>query len=136
MAPLLIVDDEPIGESLAVAFRHAHYDVTLARTSGDARRQLEQRLFDIVVCDITLPDANGLELLEFVRQVSPESVFLLMTGKEHAQEIIVRALNLGADRYIVKSDREIKELESSEMLGGFDMKTMRLRDFYHRAARE
>src|SRR3990167_5755406 len=105
MATLLIVDDEPIGESMAAAFRHAQYNVTQARTGKEARTQLEQRLFDIVVCDITLTDANGLELLEFARQVSPESVFLLMTGKEHAQELIIRALNLGADRYIVKSDR-------------------------------
>src|SRR3990170_4821308 len=136
MATLLIVDDEPIGESLAVAFRHAHYDVTLARTGAEARTQLEQRLFDIVVCDITLPDANGLELLEFVRQVSPESVFLLMTGKEHAQEIIVRALNLGADRYIVKSDRTVEEVESVVRRAEDYLRTRRERDLYHRAARE
>src|SRR3989337_2645824 len=136
MATLLIVDDEPIGESLAVAFRHAQYDVTLARTGAEARTQLEQRLFDIVVCDITLPDANGLELLEFVRQVSPESVFLLMTGKEHAQEIIVRALNLGADSYIVKSDRTVEEVESVVRRAEDYLRTRRERDLYHRAARE
>src|SRR3989338_6734635 len=136
MATLLIVDDEPIGESLAVAFRHAHYDVTLARTGGDARTQLERRLFDIVVCDITLPDANGLELLEFVRQVSPESVFLLMTGKEHAQELIIRALNLGADRYIVKSDRTVEEVESVVRRAEEYLRTRRERDLFHRVARE
>ena len=136
MATLLIVDDEPIGESLAVAFRHAQYDVTLARTGKEARTQLEQRLFDIVVCDITLTDANGLELLEFSRQVSPESVFLLMTGKEHAQELIIRALNLDADRYIVKSDRTVEEVESVVRRAEEYLRTRRERDLFHRVARE
>ena len=136
MASLLIVDDEPIGESLAVAFRHAKYTVALARTGKEARAQLEQRLFDIVVCDITLPDANGVELLEFTRQVSPDSVFLLMTGKEHAQELIIQALNLGADRYIVKSDRTVEEVESVVRRAEEFLQTRRERDLYQRAARE
>ena len=64
MATLLIIDDEPIGESLAVAFRRRDYEVEWARTGKEARRYFELQLFDIVVCDITLPDTNGVELLD------------------------------------------------------------------------
>jgi signal transduction histidine kinase len=80
VASLLIIEDEPIGESLAVAFGHDDYQVTLSPTGREARQRLEQQLFDIIVCDITLPDANGIELLEHTHQVNPDSVFILMTG--------------------------------------------------------
>ncbi|MFQ5662549.1 MAG: sigma-54-dependent transcriptional regulator [Terriglobia bacterium] len=136
MASLLIIDDEPIGESLALAFRRRDYGVTLARTGSEAHARLEQQLFDIIVCDITLPDANGVELLEFTRQVSPDSVFLLMTGKEHPQELIIQALNLGADRYIIKSDRTIEEVQSVVQRAEEYLRTRRERDLYQRAARE
>ncbi|HXE74142.1 MAG TPA: sigma-54 dependent transcriptional regulator [Candidatus Xenobia bacterium] len=136
MATLLIIDDEPIGESLALAFRREQYDVSLARNTREARARLEQQLYDIIVCDITLPDGNGIELLEFGRQVSPDSVFLLMTGKEHPQELIIQALNLGADRYIVKSDRTIEEVESVVHRAEEFLRTRRERDLFQRAARE
>ena len=136
MATLLIIDDEPVGESLAVAFRRKQYEVTLAPTATEARAQLEKQLFDIVVSDITLPDATGLDLLEFTRQVSPDSLFLLMTGKEQPQELIIQALNLGADRYIVKSDRTIEEVESVVRGAEEFLRTRRERELYRRAARE
>jgi len=136
MATLLIIDDEPIGESLAVAFRRADYQVTLAQTGAEARTQLEQQLFDIIVSDITLPDANGVELLEFSRQTSPDSLFLLMTGKEQPQELVIQALNLGADRYIVKSDRTIEEVQAVVRRAEEYLRARREREIYRRAARE
>jgi two-component system response regulator PilR (NtrC family) len=136
MASLLIVDDEPIGESLALSFRRGHYEVRLARSGREARNRMEQQLFDIIVSDISLPDANGIELLEFTRQVSPESAFILMTGKEQPQELIIQALNLGADRYIVKSDRTLEEVEHVVRRVEEVLRTRRERDLFQRAARE
>ena len=136
MVTLLIIEDEPIGESLAVAFRRGNYEVSLAATGKDARARLEQQLFDIIVCDITLPDANGLELLEVTRQIRPDAVFLLMTGKEQPQELIIQALNLGADRYIVKSDRTIEEVQSVVRRAEEYLRTRRERELFRRAARE
>ncbi|MFQ5694871.1 MAG: sigma-54-dependent transcriptional regulator [Terriglobia bacterium] len=136
MATILIIEDEPIGDSLAVALRRDEHDVALARSGAEARTQLEQKLFDIIISDITLPDANGIELLEQARQVSPDSVFLLMTGKEQPQELIVKALNLGADRYIVKSDRTVEEVEAVVHRAEEYLETRRERDLYRRAARE
>ena len=136
MATLLIIDDEPIGESLAVAFRRRDYEVELARTGKEARRYFELQLFDIVVCDITLPDTNGVELLEFARQAGSDSVFVLMTGKEQPQELTIQALNLGADRYIVKSDRTLEEVEFVVHRAEEYLRTRRERDLYKRAARE
>lgn len=136
MLSLLIVDDEPVGESLALAFRRGSYEVTLARTGEEGKTRLQQKLFDIIVCDITLPDRGGVELLEFARQANPDSVFLLMTGKEQPQELIIEALNLGADRYIVKSDRTVEEVESVVRRAADYLQVRRERDLYRRVARE
>ena len=136
MSTLLIIEDEPIGESLAVAFGHDNYEVTLSPTGKEARQRLEQQLFDIIVCDITLPDANGIELLEHTLQVSPDSVFILMTGKEQPQEIVIQALNLGADRYIVKSDRTMEEVSAVVRRADEYLRTRRERELFRRAARE
>jgi two-component system response regulator PilR (NtrC family) len=136
MPSLLIIEDEPIGESLAVAFGHDSYEVTLSTTAREAQQRLEQQLFDIIVCDITLPDANGIELLERTRQVSPDSVFILMTGKEQPQEVIIQALNLGADRYIVKSDRTVEEVGAVVRRAEEYLRTRRERELFRRAARD
>ncbi|MDA2914720.1 sigma 54-interacting transcriptional regulator, partial [Acidobacteriia bacterium AH_259_A11_L15] len=136
IATLLIIAEEPVGETPPPAFRRADYEVTLARSDEEARTRLGQQLFDIVVCDITLPDGNGVELLEFARQVSPDSVFVLMTGKEQPQELIIQALNLGADRYIVKSDRTVEEVEWMVRRAEEFLRTRRERDLYRRVARE
>ena len=136
MADILIIDDEAIGESLALALRRRDYHVELAKTGGEARKYLEKRIFDIIVSDITLPDSNGVELLEFSRQITPDSAFILMTGKEQPQSLIVEALNLGADRYIVKSDRTLEEVEFVIRRTEEFLQTRQERDHYQRVARE
>ena len=136
MTNILIIDDEAIGESLALVLRRRGYGVVLAQNGQEARTSLEKRIFDIVVSDITLPDANGVELLEFARQITPDSIFILMTGKEQPQSLIIEALNLGADRYLVKSDRTLEEVEFVVRRSEEFLKTRRERDLYQRAARE
>ena len=136
MTNILIIDDEAIGESLALVLRRRGYGVELAQNGQQARASLEKRIFDIVVSDITLPDTNGVELLEFARQITPDSIFILMTGKEQPQSLIVEALNLGADRYLVKSDRTLEEVEFVVRRSEEFLKTRRERDLYQRAARE
>ncbi len=136
MADILIIDDEAIGESLALALRRRDYHVELAKTGGEARKYLEKRIFDIIVSDITLPDSNGVELLEFSRQITPDSAFILMTGKEQPQSLIVEALNLGADRYIVKSDRTLEEVEFVIRRTEEFLQTRQERDHYQRVAKE
>ncbi len=135
MTNILVIDDEAIGESLALALRRRGYGVVLAQNGAEARASLEKRIFDIVVSDITLPDTSGVELLEFARQITPDLIFILMTGKEQPRSLIVEALNLGADRYLVKSDRTLEEVELVVRRSEEFLKTRRERDLYQRAAR-
>ena len=110
MAHLLIVDDEPsIRELLEISFRKEGHKVEVAASGEAAKRQMASRMFDIVVSDICLPDMDGVELLRYCKEVSPATVFILITGVPTIGTAI-DAVNFGADRYVIKGDRLLDEL--------------------------
>src|SRR5690242_19870982 len=110
MAHLLIVDDEPsIRELLEISFRKEGHKVEVAASGEAAKRQMASRMFDIVVSDICMPDMDGVELLRYCKEVSPATVFILITGVPTIGTAI-DAVNFGADRYVIKGDRLLDEL--------------------------
>ncbi len=113
MAHVLVVDDErSICELLEITFRKDGHRVELASSGEQAKRRLETQLFDIIVSDINMRDMSGVDLLRYAREVSPESVFLLITGVPTLGTAI-DAVNFGADRYVVKGDTLIDELRQA-----------------------
>src|SRR5271154_1231670 len=110
MAHLLIVDDErSICELLEISFRKEGHKVETATSGEAAKRLLASRIFDIVVSDICMPDMDGVELLRYSKEVSPASIFILITGVPTIDTAIA-AVNFGADRYVIKGDRLLDEL--------------------------
>ncbi len=110
MAHILVVDDErSICELLEITFRKEGHRVEVAASGEAARRKLESRIFDIIVSDIRLPDTDGVELLKFSKEVSPSSVFLLITGVPTIDSAIA-AVNAGADRYVIKDHELVDQL--------------------------
>ncbi len=110
MAHILVVDDErSICELLEITFRKEGHRVEVAFSGEAARRKLESQIFDIVVSDIRLPDTDGVELLKFSKEVSPSSVFLLITGVPTIDSAIA-AVNAGADRYVIKDHELVDQL--------------------------
>ena len=101
-AHILVVDDErSICELLEITFRKEGHRVEVANTVEAAKRKLESQIFDIVISDVRMPGADGLELLKFVKEVSPTCFFLLITGVPTV-ETAIAAINAGADRYVIK----------------------------------
>jgi len=110
MAHLLIVDDEPsIRELLEISFRKEGHKVETASSGEAAKSRLAAQIFDIVVSDICMPDMDGVELLRFSKEVSPSTIFILITGVPTI-DTAIDAVNFGADRYVVKGDRLLDEL--------------------------
>ncbi len=110
MAQLLIVDDErSICELLEISFRKEGHRVETATNGDSAKRHLASRMFDIVVSDICMPDMDGVELLRYCKEVSPDTVFILITGVPTI-DTAIDAVNFGADRYVIKGDRLLDEL--------------------------
>jgi two-component system response regulator PilR (NtrC family) len=110
MANILVVDDETsICELLEITFRKEGHRVAIASSGAAARRLLQSKIFDIIVSDIRLPDMSGVELLTYAKEVSPSSVFLLITGVPTV-ETAIAAVNAGADRYVIKDHELVDQL--------------------------
>jgi two-component system, NtrC family, response regulator PilR len=113
MAQLLVVDDErSICELLEISFRKEGHKVEVASNGEAAKRRLATQMFDIVVSDICMPDMDGVELLRYCKEVSPSTVFILITGVPTI-DTAVDAVNFGADRYVIKGDRLLDELRTA-----------------------
>jgi two-component system, cell cycle sensor histidine kinase and response regulator CckA len=82
-ARILIIDDEPLlGQTLLYAFKGRH-DVVICTSGRDALRRLEQDAhFDLVLCDLTMPEVSGSAVYEEVKRRYPGLLrcFVFMTG--------------------------------------------------------
>jgi putative nucleotidyltransferase with HDIG domain len=99
---ILVVDDEEsIAMVLSELFRDDGYSVTKALSGAEARLQLHKRQFQLIMLDLVLPDAHGIELLREVRAAFPKTDVIVITS--HASlETAVEALRLGAYDYLFK----------------------------------
>jgi two-component system response regulator PilR (NtrC family) len=110
MAHILVVDDEKsICELLEITFRKEGHRVEVAHSVEEAKRKLQASLFDIVISDVRMPGATGVELLRFTREVAPDSYFVLITGVP-SLETAIAAANEGANRYVIKDHDLVQQL--------------------------
>jgi len=102
MKPLaLVVDDKPNFLSLLTkVFRHDLRVVT-ARGVTEARARLREEAPDVVVCDLRMPDGDGLEVLQAVRGAGMRCPFILMTAYATVPTA-VQAMREGAYDYVTK----------------------------------
>ena len=100
---VLVVDDEPlIRWSLVEALGDRGHLVDEAGDGASAVNLLAGgRRFDVVVLDYRLPDSNDLQLLEMIRNLSPDSTVIMMTAFG-TPEMVEGALRLGAYRVVPK----------------------------------
>ena len=110
MALILVVDDErSICELLEITFRKEGHKIEVAHSVEAARRKLEGKIYDIIISDIRMPGSSGVELLKFVKEMSPDCFFLLITGVPTV-ETAIAAVNAGADRYVIKDHELVAQL--------------------------
>ena len=101
-ARVLIVDDEDsITCALELLLCEHDYDVDTASTAGEAEALLARRWFDLVYLDLRLPDADGIGLLEQIKQTAPETEVVLMTA-HGSLEVTIDAIKRGAFYYLEK----------------------------------
>src|ERR1700723_3849276 len=110
MIHILVVDDErSICELLEITFRKEGHRVEVAHSVEAAKRKLESQIFDIIISDVRMPGATGVDLLKFTKEISPNSFFLLITGVPTV-ETAIAAINSGADRYVIKDHELVDQL--------------------------
>jgi two-component system, NtrC family, response regulator PilR len=110
MAHILVVDDETsICELLEITFRKEGHRVEVAHSVDEAKRRLESALYDIIISDVRMPGASGVELLRFTREIAPDAYFVLITGVP-TLETAIAAANEGANRYVIKDHELVDQL--------------------------
>ncbi len=99
---ILVADDEDgVRESLAEVLREEGFSVRAVATGDEAIRAIEEQEFDIILSDLRMPGADGLDVLRRAREVAPQTLVLLMTA--HATvDTAVEALRRGAQDYLLK----------------------------------
>jgi EAL domain-containing protein (putative c-di-GMP-specific phosphodiesterase class I) len=99
---VLVADDEPEPlRAIARVLRRAGFEVDTADHGSDAANAIEQREYDAVVSDISMPGIDGIELLRTLRRRDADVPVILVTGAP-AVETAVEALEHGAYKYLVK----------------------------------
>ncbi|MFH1384879.1 MAG: sigma-54 dependent transcriptional regulator [Candidatus Omnitrophota bacterium] len=99
---ILIVDDEQImRDSIQEALVSNGYNTTVAEDGSQAKKILQGSTFDIVISDIKMPGLTGLELLKYIKEVSSETLVILMTAFGTITSAI-EAMKEGAFDYLTK----------------------------------
>ncbi|MCE4224945.1 response regulator transcription factor [Methylobacterium sp. C25] len=101
MRVLLIEDDRMIGEGLARALVADGASVDWVRDGAEAEAALCEREHALVLLDLSLPGADGLELLRIARTRGVDTPILVITARDGVDSR-VSGLDLGADDYLVK----------------------------------
>jgi len=99
---ILVVDDEiEIREGLEALLTSESFDVTLAETGAAGLQKLDDRPFDLMLLDVSLPDRNGLDMLREIRLRDPHLSIILITAYGSI-EMARAAFKGGAQDYITK----------------------------------
>src|SRR3954453_23062416 len=102
---VLFVDDEkPLQDLLREELPRLGHEVTVCPDGKAALKVLEKTKFDAAILDLRMPGMTGIEVLEHLKKVAPDTEAVVMTG--HASmETAIEAVRLGAFDYITKPAR-------------------------------
>jgi len=98
---LVIDDDTAFCVMLKTFLQKKGYEVTNAFTAAQAREEIANIFFDVVLTDIRLPDSDGLDVLKYIIEVSKDTKVILMTGYTDIKTA-VNAMKQGAFDYVGK----------------------------------
>ncbi len=137
MKNILIIDDEEkLRGLLARIVKSEGFDVIEAGDLKSGFKKLEQNEIDVVLCDVKLPDGNGVEFVQKIKSAFPEVEVILLTAFGKIADG-VQAMKNGAFDYIVKGDDNdkiipllYKALEKSQLQNKVKQLEKRIGDKY------
>ncbi|MGH2840546.1 MAG: PAS domain S-box protein, partial [Solirubrobacteraceae bacterium] len=113
---LLVEDgaiDAQVTAHMLATSRALHFDVTLAVSLAEALARVAERRFDVILLDLGLPDASGLDGLHALRPVAPEATAIVVLSALAEEEIALSALEAGAEDYLTKENVHSDGLQRS-----------------------
>lgn len=109
---LIIDDDEVVRESLAAYLEDSNFKVLQALNGLQDLQIFESEQPDLVICDLRMPQIDGLELIRRIRQTASETPIIVLSGAGVMSDA-VEALRLGAADYLIKPLEDLAVLEHS-----------------------
>lgn len=104
MIHILIIDDEdPIRNLLARMVELEGYQASKAADCRSALKMLNTQRFEVVLCDVFLPDGNGVNFIFDIHRIQPDAAVILLTAHGNIPDG-VQAIKNGAFDYITKGD--------------------------------
>ena len=101
MAKILIVEDEPhMRMGLRDNLEFESYEVEMAENGRKALEMLDNQTYDLILLDVMMPELNGFETCERIREYSNVPIIMLTAKGDEKDR--VRGLDLGADDYLTK----------------------------------
>jgi DNA-binding response OmpR family regulator len=101
MRILVAEDDAPLAEFLHQRLQQEQFAVQVVSDGKEAQQLASDQAYDLVILDLSMPGANGLEVLRGIRSKKPDLPVLIVTGANMVEER-VRGLDAGADDYLAK----------------------------------
>jgi two-component system response regulator PilR (NtrC family) len=99
---ILVVDDErSMREFLGIMLAKEGYGVTQCPDGETALKQVGEDIFDLVIMDIRMPKMDGIDVLERIKEIAPETIVIMITAFA-STDTAVRAMKKGAYDYITK----------------------------------
>jgi len=121
---VLVVDDDPdVCKYLKKLLSQKRYKVVGADCGREAIKSVNRTAFDLVLLDLSLPDLEGYKVMDHIKQKSPESIVIIITGSASIESAI-KALRKGAYDYIRKPFEQQELLKTIENA----LENKRLRD--------
>jgi two-component system, OmpR family, response regulator QseB len=101
---ILIVDDEYIiGETLKAYLDTHGFEAVIMTDAVALNQKLDSEVFNLVILDLALADADGLEVLEMLKQTHARLPVLILTGMGYDDDLMREAMRLRADGYMSKT---------------------------------
>ena len=102
MYRILVVDDEKsMRDFLNIVLKKEGYSVKTAEDGEEAVHWIQKEVYDLILTDIKMPGRNGMDILKVAKEISPETIVLLITAFA-STETAVAAMKQGAYDYICK----------------------------------
>ncbi len=100
---ILVAEDEIMMlKTIDFRLRKDGYEVFLAEDGKEALEKIEELSPDLIITDIMMPYASGLEIIGFVRKNKDKKVPIIILSAMGQEDVVLEAFQLGADDYITK----------------------------------
>ncbi len=99
---ILVVDDDPaVRDVLSEGLSSSGYRCDTAQDGAEALRKVQDDSFQLVVSDIDMPEMDGMQLLQEIKKVRPDTEIIMVTGVLDV-ETAIQSMRLGASDYLTK----------------------------------